>query len=104
MALSEFQIALIGAGAGVVGLVWAYNLWQERKHRQAADRLFKGDQDDVLLKDTNERLADDVVTPAQNERTEPVLVEPTIHERVEPTIPQEPPEFEEPVIATPPSL
>jgi FtsZ-interacting cell division protein ZipA len=49
--MSELQLALLGAGAVAIALVLAYNLWQERKHRKAAEQLFKGDQQDVLLKD-----------------------------------------------------
>jgi len=49
MAISELQIALIGAGAAGVALVWGYNVWQDRQHRKAADRIFKGGQDDALL-------------------------------------------------------
>ena len=49
MAISELQIALIGAGVAAVGAVWAYNVWQERRHRATADRIFKGAQGDPLL-------------------------------------------------------
>lgn len=49
MAISELQIALIGAGAVAVGMVWGYNAWQDRKHRKAAEQIFKGGQDDALL-------------------------------------------------------
>ncbi|MCK9382947.1 MAG: cell division protein ZipA C-terminal FtsZ-binding domain-containing protein [Sulfuritalea sp.] len=49
MAISELQVALIGAGAAGVALVWGYNAWQERQHRKTADRIFKGGQGDALL-------------------------------------------------------
>lgn len=49
MAFSELQIALIGAGAAAVALVWGYNLWQDRKHRKTAEKIFKGGEGDVLL-------------------------------------------------------
>ena len=49
MAISELQIALIGAGAVGVTLVWGYNVWQDRQHRKTADRIFKGGQGDALL-------------------------------------------------------
>ena len=48
MAISELQIALIGAGVAAVGAVWGYNVWQERRHRATADRIFKGAQGDPL--------------------------------------------------------
>jgi hypothetical protein len=50
MAVSDLQLALIGVGAAAVGGVWAYNKWQERKHRRLAERILRGgDQTDVLL-------------------------------------------------------
>lgn len=49
MAISELQIALIGAGAVGVAMVWGYNVWQDRQHRKTADRIFKGGQEDALL-------------------------------------------------------
>ena len=49
MAISELQIALVGAGVSAVVVVWAYNTWQERKHRKAAESIFRGGQDDALL-------------------------------------------------------
>ena len=50
MAISELQLALIGVGAIAVAGVWAYNKWQERKHRQLAERILRGgEQTDVLL-------------------------------------------------------
>jgi hypothetical protein len=49
MAFSELQVALAGAGVAAVAMVLGYNAWQERKHRKAAERIFKGGQGDVLL-------------------------------------------------------
>ncbi len=49
MAFSELQIALVGAGIAGVALVWGYNLWQDRKHRKAAERIFQGGEGDALL-------------------------------------------------------
>lgn len=49
MAISELQIALIGAGVAAIAAVWGYNVWQERRHRKAAEKIFKGGQDDALL-------------------------------------------------------
>ncbi|NJD35517.1 MAG: ZipA [Betaproteobacteria bacterium] len=54
MAISELQIALIGAGAAGVAMVWAYNIWQDRQHRKTADRIFKGGQGDALLPEGRE--------------------------------------------------
>ena len=79
MPISDFQLSLIALGAtGVVG-VFAYNKWQERKHRAHADRVFRRDHPDVLIEQPGERAA---VGPAQAvrdpddvpaERIEPVI-------------------------------
>ena len=49
MAISELQVALIGAGAVGVAFVWGYNVWQDRRHRKTADKIFKSGQGDALL-------------------------------------------------------
>ncbi len=68
MAISELQIALIGAGAIGVAIVWGYNVWQDRQHRKTADRIFKGEQGDALLGTD----ADQAAAPeAGGERREP---------------------------------
>jgi hypothetical protein len=48
--MSDLQIALAAIGLVVVGGVYAFNLWQERKLRQRLERAFEGKHDDVLLK------------------------------------------------------
>lgn len=48
--MSDLQIALTVLGVVVIGGVYAYNLWQERKLRQRLERAFEGQRDDVLLK------------------------------------------------------
>ena len=47
--MSELHIALIAAGSIAVLAVWGYNSWQERKYRNMASALFRGDQPDVLM-------------------------------------------------------
>lgn len=47
--MSDLQLSLIGLGVALVGGVFAYNKWQERKHRKLAERVFRGDHPDVLL-------------------------------------------------------
>jgi hypothetical protein len=59
MAISELQIALIVAGVAAVALVWGYNIWQDRQHRKAADRIFKGGEGDALLAGAAAPVADD---------------------------------------------
>lgn len=51
MAISELQIALIGAGVAGVAMVWGYNIWQDRQHRNNADKIFRGGHGDALLPD-----------------------------------------------------
>ena len=47
--MSELQLSLIAIGAAVVAGVFAYNKWQERKHRKLAERVFRSEHPDVLL-------------------------------------------------------
>ncbi len=47
--MTDLQLSLIGAGVVFVGSVYAYNKWQERKHRKLAERVFRTEHDDVLL-------------------------------------------------------
>lgn len=49
MAFSELQLSLIGIGTTGVAAVWAYNKWIERRHRSAAERVFRGNQEDILV-------------------------------------------------------
>lgn len=58
--LSDLQISLLAAGVLSVLGVWIYNLWQERKHRQLAQSVFRSQQTDVLM-GTAPRLEEDRV-------------------------------------------
>lgn len=49
---NELQLGLIGLGVGLVGLVFIYNQWQERKHRKLAETL-ESQTRDVLLDGIN---------------------------------------------------
>ncbi|MDD3528724.1 MAG: hypothetical protein PHS77_02505, partial [Gallionellaceae bacterium] len=51
--MTSLHYALIGLGVVLVGLVMLYNLWQERRSRRQAERLFQADHQDaeVLLGD-----------------------------------------------------
>ncbi len=56
---SELQIGLVALGiAAVVGII-AYNKWQERKHRQHAEKAFRSDHRDVLLEPQERKASDD---------------------------------------------
>ncbi len=48
--MSDLQIALGIIGLLVIGAVYAYNAWQERKLRQRLEHAFDGQREDVLLK------------------------------------------------------
>jgi hypothetical protein len=50
--MSDLQIALAVIGLLVVGGVYAFNLWQERRLRQRLERAFEGGREDVLLRET----------------------------------------------------
>ena len=47
--MSDLQLSLLGLGAALVAGVWAYNTLQERKYRQAAEKVFRNEQADVLV-------------------------------------------------------
>lgn len=87
--MNELQIALIAAGGLVVAAVWAYNLWQERQHKQAAEKIFKGDQVDVLLGGQEAEEADPTrrvepsSSPADDERIEPAMSAPATENEAE---------------------
>ncbi|RTL55640.1 MAG: hypothetical protein EKK46_06230 [Rhodocyclaceae bacterium] len=91
MVLSEFHLTLIAAGAGAVAMVWIYNLLQERKHRKAAEKVFRGSQPDVLLdREQAEEDGDDIPPPGEQVRMEPQFNdEPRQQERIEPVLGEE---------------
>ncbi|CAG4883821.1 Cell division protein ZipA [Georgfuchsia toluolica] len=71
MVISEFQQALIGAGAAAVLGVWAYNRWQEYRHRKAAEKIFRDSQPDVLIEQAADSAADEISGAELNERIDP---------------------------------
>lgn len=81
--MTELQMGLIGLGATAVVGVFAYNKWQEYRHRKLAEAVFKPQHADVLLGDGPKVMARPVVT----ERSEPEIREdeaPAASERIEP--------------------
>jgi hypothetical protein len=74
MQISDLQIALIGAGAAGVAMVWGYNVWQDRRHRRDAERIFNGEQPDVQLPDGAG--SDDPREGEDPERREPGFAQP----------------------------
>lgn len=97
--MSDLQLSLLGLGAVLVVGVWVYNKLQERKYRQAAEKVFRGEQADLLASEAGKPVQDDVAaddvessayveTP---ERQEPQWREPTFsEERVEPMLEADP--------------
>lgn len=47
--MNDLQLALIGFGVFLVAAVWAYNFWQERKHRRQAEKVLPPGTADVLI-------------------------------------------------------
>ncbi|MBI2278091.1 MAG: cell division protein ZipA C-terminal FtsZ-binding domain-containing protein [Dechloromonas sp.] len=81
--MTELQMGLIGLGASAVVGVFAYNKWQEYRHRKLAEAVFKPQHEDVLLGDGPKMTA----RPAVAGRSEPEIREdetPATSERVEP--------------------
>lgn len=84
--MSELQMALIGFGVVLVVAVWAYNIWQERKHRRRAEGILPSAGADVLM----------AGKPIEGERNEPgfappsaIPPEPTFHHPVDADAPAE---------------
>lgn len=72
--MSDLQLSLIGLGIALVGGVFAYNKWQERKHRKLAERVFRSDHPDVLLgRQQADPPAPDGEGTGAGERIEPVF-------------------------------
>ena len=78
--MSELQLALAGAGVVAIGAVWAYNRWQEQKHRRRAEEAFApSGSADVLATDAEPSAPADRVEPAiAEERREPVIDAPPV--------------------------
>ena len=53
--MSPLQIGLLAAGAVVIVLVVAYNLWTERRARRRAEQAFAGNAGDALFEMPNAR-------------------------------------------------
>ena len=66
---SQLQIGLLGAGIVCVVLIFAYNRWQEHKHRKHAEQAFKSAHRDVLLDPHDENGVD------ENGRVEPQVAQ-----------------------------
>ena len=101
--MTELQIGLFALGGTAVVGVFAYNKWQEYRHRKLAEAVFQPHHDDVLLGDAPKpvRKAEAVVrhepemradeAPAPVERIEPMFVDAREEEPVEPLYPDDEP-------------
>ncbi len=70
--MSELHWGLAGLSVIVVGGVYAYNSWQEYRHRKVAESVLRPEHDDVLLKVQAVRPP---VDETATERLEPVFAE-----------------------------
>ncbi len=68
--MSELHWGLAGLSVIVVGGVYAYNSWQEYRHRKVAESVLRPEHDDVLLKVQPVRPPEDEIA---TERLEPVF-------------------------------
>ena len=97
--MSELHWGLAGLSVIVVGGVYAYNSWQEYRHRKVAESVLRPEHDDVLLKVQPVRPP---VDEAAVERLEPVFAEegPDLLGAKEPDLdqPEESPVPVEPVV------
>ncbi len=97
--MSELHWGLAGLSVIVVGGVYAYNSWQEYRHRKVAESVLRPEHDDVLLKVQAVRPS---VDEAAVERLEPVFAEegPDLLGAEEPELelPEESPVYVEPAV------
>lgn len=77
--MNDLQLALLGFGVLVIGLVVAYNAWQERKYRREVERRFEGSQGDALL-GTRPKATAPEASGASDERIEPTVSLPRTEE------------------------
>lgn len=97
--MSELHWGLAGLSVIVVGGVYAYNSWQEYRHRKVAESVLRPEHDDVLLKVQPVRPpVDEIAT----ERLEPVFAKegPDLLASEEPDLelPAESPVYVEPAV------
>ncbi|MDR1996142.1 cell division protein ZipA C-terminal FtsZ-binding domain-containing protein [Azonexus sp.] len=86
--MTELQLGLIGLGTAAVVGVFAYNKWQERRHRKLAEKVLKPHHADVLLgggqpaaagrSEPEWPVGKATVGLAETERVDPILIEPVL--------------------------
>ena len=78
--MSELQISLLAIGLLIVAGVYAFNRFQERKHRRRAEQAFSSGHEDVLLREGEQDVFQD--TP----QDEPVRIQFREDPRIEPVV------------------
>ena len=77
--MNDLQLALLGIGSVLVGGIWGYSKWQERRHRQRAELLLDKADGDALLSASTSDDHPILIKPRQKEvipaleRREPVI-------------------------------
>ena len=66
--MTDLQLGSLIVGGAIVGLVYAYNWWQERRYRQQAQKAFARNHPDVLLETPK-----NMVRQGESMRMEPVI-------------------------------
>ncbi len=66
--MTDLQLGSLIVGGAIVGLVYAYNWWQERRYRQQAQKAFSRNHPDVLLETPK-----NMVRPGESRRMEPMI-------------------------------
>ena len=90
--MNDLQLGLIGLGAAAVAAVFAYNKWQEHRHRKLAEKVLARDHEDVLLGRDAEREHASAGEAIEELEREPVMADaaPSVsrpaRERQEPSI------------------
>ena len=94
--MSDLQLSLLGLGAVLVAGVWTYNKLQERKYRQAAEKVFRSEQPDVLVAEHEGAIEAEPVQEEAMFQPEPAEEYPhqPQNERREPVFDSEPESFE----------
>ena len=83
--MTELQMGLIGLGATAVVGVFAYNKWQEYRHRKLAEAVLKPQHDDVLLADSSKVAAPEAPAVRSEPELRPEAPGPA-PERLEPSL------------------
>lgn len=73
--MNDLQLGLIGLGVAAVAAVFAYNKWQEHRHRKLAEKVLARDHEDVLLRGEAGREHASAGAAAEVTEGEPVMAD-----------------------------